>query len=308
MLSLFQILPVIEAALLEPKPSLSRSQLYSLMAYFLTNIEKNLETTKLASVFWGKLTHDLIDVFDTVDTEGDHRLRPDRILSFVKAVLSPLESLKSHAKSEHVKFAALERKFQTPSVNLSLSVECLPKQREFLDNIVVQSHKSYQTLNKHIYLKFFADLASLYFPADVAVQILCSTSAQERKSSLEKKDFCVSEESSKKILPDENTTVLSQNLHSEEDTADIRVLTDVTEKISSLDGRFSFLHGGKIDPGEAHSKVIQTVVLPVFKGGQREEGADSVEHAIKLLFACLPYLSLENSTLVWEEVLQVICF
>ncbi|KAK7480178.1 hypothetical protein BaRGS_00028563 [Batillaria attramentaria] len=264
-----QLLPVVEASLLEPKPSVSRSPLYGLMASFIASVEKNPSSSQFASMFWAGLSDNVTEQLESVTAGGERCLRIDRLVLLMKAILFSGDSSKQTggAKPERVKFAS-EEASSVPRVP-SLSVADLSSERrKFVEKVVVQSHRLYHEQQECVYLKLFADLANLYFPASLAAVVLQNVRAEAEEGAGER--LCAATESVGKV------------------TEDLGQMDVDVEK-----------------SGGAHSGVIQRVVLPMLgstSGGQGNP--ETVDHIITLLFACLPHLSSQNSTDIWESVLQ----
>lgn len=248
-----------EASLFDPKPTLSRSPLYSSVSAFLRSLESKAETSNLAAVFWSQLSDDLVGMFATVGSGGEQSLRPDRLVSFVKALLIPRDtSSPVSMKNERVRFAADVSKPQA-RVPASTEVEISDAMKSFVKKVVVHSHKLYQQDRLCVHLKLFVDLANLYFPADIA-------------------------------------TFVSQSLDSNTENGSGEGTADSGEGTT----------GSGESSADAHSRVIDKVVLPVLAGMEGSESREEVvDHTITLLFACLPYLSQKSSTDVWDNVLRV---
>ena len=261
-----QLLPVVEASLFDPKPTLSRSPLYSSVSAFLRSLESKAETSNLAAVFWSQLSDDLVGMFATVGSGGEQSLRPDRLVSFVKALLIPRDaSSPVSMKNERVRFAADVSKPQA-RVPASTEVEISDAMKSFVKKVVVHSHKLYQQDRLCVHLKLFVDLANLYFPADIATFVSQSLDSNTENGSGE------------------------GTAGSGEGTADSGEGTTGSGESSA----------------DAHSRVIDKVVLPVLAGMEGNESREEVvDHTITLLFACLPYLSQKSSTDVWDNVLRV---
>lgn len=247
-----QMIPVVEASLFDPKPTLSRSHLFPSVSAFLRTLESNTKSSKLVQAFWAQLSDDIVGMFETVGSGGKQSLRPDRLVSFIRALLNPKDaSALSGTKSERVKFAEEERKPEA-RVPISKEVEVSEAMNSFVKKMVVHSHKLYQQDRSCVHLKLFVDLANLYFPEDIAAFVLQS------------------------LQSDKETGAGDQTL------------------------------GPRESSQSAHSSVIDRVVLPVLGGKVEGENAEEiVDHTITLLFACLPYLSEQSSTDVWDNVLQV---
>jgi len=263
----------VEASLFDPKPTLSRSPLYSSVSAFLRSLESKAETSNLAAVFWSQLSDDLVGMFATVGSGGEQNLRPDRLVSFVKALLIRQDaSSPVSMKNERVRFAANMSKPQV-RVPASTEVEIPDAMKNFVKKVVVHSHKLYQQDRLCVHLKLFVDLANLYFPADIATFVLQSLDSNTENGS------------------EEGTAGSGKGTtYSEEGTAD------------SGEGT----RGSGESSADAHSRVIDKVVLPVLAGMEGSESREEVvDHTITLLFACLPYLSQKSSTDVRDNVLRV---
>ncbi|KAL8578088.1 hypothetical protein ACOMHN_055408 [Nucella lapillus] len=255
-----QLLPVVEASLFDPKPTLSRSTLNTLVSTFLQTIAaEDTAVSELATLFWSQLSADAVEMFETVGSGEKQSLRPDRIVTFVRALLCPLEASdnsSSRGKKERVRFAKEEgvqvQSGPVVAVELSDDVRC------FVKKVVAHSHRLYRKDGQSLHFKLFVDLANLYFPEDMATFVLHSLERDTEAAPA-----------------------------SGEGTAQTR--EGMTEE----------------NVVDAHSKVIDRVVLPVL--GARERGKVEVAgHTITLLFACLPYLSEKSSTEVWDSVLQTV--
>ena len=272
------MLPVVEASLFDLKPTLSRSCLYSSVSAFLRSVESKAETSGLAALFWSELSDDLVGMFVTVESGGTQSLRPDRLVSFVKALLLP-QSMSANpsgaTKNERVRFDVDGSKPQPRRrVPASTEVEISDATNSFVKKVVVHSHRLYQQDRLCAHLKLFVDLANLYFPVDIATFVLQSIESGDRESGS-----------------------VEITAGSGEVTADSGEVTTGSGEVTAGSGDSS---------ADAHSAVIDRVVLPVLAGKEEGESrAEIVDHTITLLFACLPYLSQKSSTDVWDNVLQV---
>ena len=276
-----------EASLFDPKPTLSRSPVYSSVSAFLRSLESKAETSSLAAAFWSQLSDDVVAMFATVGSGQEQSLRSDRLVSFVKALLFPPDtSGPVGVKNERVRFAADVSKPQ-PRVPASTEVEMSDATKSFVKQVVVHSHKLYQQHQLCVHLKLFVDLANLYFPVDIATFVLQSIESNRESGSGE--GTTGSEEGA--TDSGKGTTDLREGTtDSGEATTDLREITTGSGESSA----------------DVHTRVIDKVVLPVLAGIEGGESREEVvDHTITLLFACLPYLSQKSSTDVWDNVLRV---
>ncbi|XP_076444404.1 E3 ubiquitin-protein ligase listerin-like isoform X2 [Babylonia areolata] len=254
-----QLLPIMEASLFDPKPTLSRSVLNTCVSSFLRTVAANPDTSALAAVFWTHLSADVVEMFESVGSGEQQSVRPDRIVTFAKTLLYPQQDASSMvsggSKSERVRFAGNESRREQ---NVCMAGEVSDEVKCFVKKVVVGSHRLYQKDGQTIHFKLFVDLANLYFPEDMATFVLHSLESQG--------DSCAG---------------------AGEGSA------------QAGEGRLE-----SVVVVDAHSKVIDVLVLPVLGGEER--GEEVVDHSITLLFACLPYLSKKRSTDVWDSVLQTV--
>jgi hypothetical protein len=148
--------------------------------------------------------------------------------------------------------------------------------------VLAQSHRLYRRDRSCVHFKLFVDLANLYFPADMATFVLESLDGEAK-----------SEGPSEEGMEGMETSAQPSQ-----------------EGLTSSSSK-----GGNADSAScSHSGVIQRVVLPVLSGrecgedgvgGEGEGEGEMIDHTITLLFACLPHLSQQSSTDIWDKVLQV---
>lgn len=284
-LFLDQLLPVFEASLVEPKPALSRSPLYTMVSAFIAVVEKNSTTSQFASTFWAALSENVTEHLESIPAGGEHYLQKDRLVLLVRALVLPqdVSKLTGPSKTERVKFAADEIK-PSPRVAESPTVDLSPERQLFVEKVVVQSHKLFQEKEECVYLKLFASLANLYFPANLASVVLQNTNTRTEEGSGEG-----AEEIS--VNPLAHAVSFDGSMHKGVEEQARKVAEDSQQTASGVE-----------NIGDAHTGVIQKVVLPML--GNNKGDPDTVDHVITLLFACLPHLSAQNSTVIWEKVLQ----
>lgn len=236
------------------------------MSAFLRSLESKAETSNLAAVFWSQLSDDLVGMFATVGSGGEQSLRPDRLVLFVKALLIPRDASGPVSMKNERVRFAADVSKPPARVPASTEVEISDAMKSFVKKVVVHSHKLYQQDRLCVHLKLFVDLANLYFPADIATFVL-------------------------------------QSLDSNRENGSGEGTTDSGEGTTDSGGGTT---GSGESSADAHSRVIDKVVLPMLAGIEGSESREEVvDHTITLLFACLPYLSQKSSTDVWDKVLRV---
>ncbi|XP_041350967.1 E3 ubiquitin-protein ligase listerin-like [Gigantopelta aegis] len=170
-------LPVVESSLIETRPALSKSPLYSVMGTFLQSLEKSESSVYVVDLFWKELLQCVEENFS--DTRENSVASP--LLERLPLLFQGLKNMQTtKAKAEKVRFVA-EVKFSSEvtkddndsNVSCATNVSELSTfSRAFLQDVTSETFQKAYKLKHVSFVKLFSELVGISFDEATVVKLL----------------------------------------------------------------------------------------------------------------------------------------